>query len=121
MFAQGRCELLLGDLIALADRDPSQIPRVVELVEAVCHDLTTAFMPERRYPLSSCVPTLYADRIRPGGRLDTWYLNPATPSFRPEETFPLSLRLTSPTTRSPSTAGRSPSTSPTSSTPPARS
>ncbi|MCY0929171.1 hypothetical protein OTB20_23830 [Streptomyces sp. H27-H1] len=76
VFAQGRCELLLGDIIALADRDPSQIPRVVELVEAVCHDLTTAFMPERRYPLSSCVPTLYADRIRPGGRLDTWYLNP---------------------------------------------
>ncbi|MFD8634694.1 hypothetical protein [Streptomyces sp. NPDC059533] len=76
VFAQGRCELLLGDLIALADRDPSHIPRLVELVEAVCRDLTTAFTHERRYPLSSCVPTLYADRIRPGGRLDAWYLKP---------------------------------------------
>lgn len=42
VFASGRCELLLGDVIALADRDPEALPRLARLVDGVCHDLQAA-------------------------------------------------------------------------------
>lgn len=72
VFATGRCELLLGDVIALADRDPAVQPRLDRLVDGVCADLRTAAEETGRcVPLAECVPDLYLDRIRPGGRLDT--------------------------------------------------
>ncbi|MEU9339366.1 hypothetical protein AB0D49_40540 [Streptomyces sp. NPDC048290] len=74
VFHSGRCRILLGDLIALADHgraDPA------DLIDAVCDDLIAmAASTGRTMPLSACVSALYADRIRPAGRVDTWYLNP---------------------------------------------
>ncbi|MFD3563437.1 hypothetical protein ACFWVU_27780 [Streptomyces sp. NPDC058686] len=76
VFASGRCQLLLGDLIALADDDLATTGQVASLIDAVCDDLIAqAAQTGRTVPLSGCVPTLYADRIRPGGRVDTWYLH----------------------------------------------
>ncbi|MDK0520436.1 hypothetical protein [Streptomyces sp. ML-6] len=72
VFATGRCELLLGDVIALAARDPAVRPRLDRLVDGVCADLRAAT--GKSVPLAECVPDLYLDRIRPGGRLDRWYL-----------------------------------------------
>ncbi|MGW7024126.1 hypothetical protein ACWGGS_32965 [Streptomyces decoyicus] len=75
VFASGRCDLLLGDVIALADRDPALLPRLARLVDGVCHDLRSAAAETgKMVPLAECVPALYLDRIRPGGRLDRWYL-----------------------------------------------
>lgn len=75
VFASGRCDLLLGDVIALADRDPAVLPRLGRLVDGVCYDLRAAAAETgKAVPLAECVPALYLDRIRPGGRLDRWYL-----------------------------------------------
>lgn len=75
VFASGRCRLLLADLIAQADRNPAHIPDLVRLIDGICQDLcTTAAHTGGIRPLSDCVPGLYADRLRPGGRIDTWYL-----------------------------------------------
>ncbi|GGV94067.1 hypothetical protein GCM10015535_58530 [Streptomyces gelaticus] len=71
----GGCSLLLGDVIGLADLDPAQTGRVIALIDAVCDDLQAAAAATGcRSPLSSCVPALYQDRIRPGGRIGSWYL-----------------------------------------------
>ncbi|MEE1806715.1 hypothetical protein [Streptomyces sp. BE133] len=76
VFASGRCRLLLGDLIALADHGHAPTSDVADLIDAVCDDLITAAAATgRTTALSACVPALYADRIRPGGRVDDWYLN----------------------------------------------
>ncbi|MFJ2266661.1 hypothetical protein ACIOHO_09810 [Streptomyces sp. NPDC087849] len=75
VFATGRCELLMGDVIALADRDPAVQPRLDRLVDGVCADLRAAAEETgKSVRLAECVPDLYLDRIRPGGRLDRWYL-----------------------------------------------
>lgn len=75
VFVSGRCQLLLADLIAEADRDPAHIPDLVRLIDGICQDLcTTAAHTGEVRPLSDCVPGLYADRLRPGGRIDAWYL-----------------------------------------------
>ncbi|TDO27356.1 hypothetical protein EV643_1624 [Kribbella sp. VKM Ac-2527] len=74
VFAEGRCHLLLGDVIALADRDPTVVPRVENLVDGICRDLCrVAKRTGRVARLADCVPNLYQDRIRPGGRIDAWY------------------------------------------------
>ncbi|MDH6131227.1 hypothetical protein P3T37_000596 [Kitasatospora sp. MAA4] len=90
VFAGGRCDVLLGDLIAVADRDPAIAPRVEALIDAVCDSLLAAVEATGRSErLSVCVPGLYTDRIRPGGRIDTWYLGgaglsiPASPTGTP--------------------------------------
>lgn len=76
VFASGRCTMLMGDLIATADRHPGALPRVTALVDAVCDSLLDAVAASGRpAPLAACVPGLYLDRIRPGGRIDTWYLS----------------------------------------------
>ncbi|MFI7291059.1 hypothetical protein ACIBRY_31090 [Streptomyces anulatus] len=93
VFASGRCELLLGDVIALADRDPSVLPRLVRLVDGVCHDLRMAAKETRKVvPLSECVPDLYLDRIRPGGRLDRWYLRRDLPITLPHTDVTLTVQ-----------------------------
>src|SRR5437763_3895471 len=75
VFASGRCRLLLADLIAKADRNSGLIPNLIRLIDGICQDLCAAAVHtgEAR-PLSDCVPGLYAGRLRPGGRIDTWYL-----------------------------------------------
>ncbi|MGY5079323.1 hypothetical protein ACWIGX_19885 [Streptomyces nigrescens] len=78
VFASGRCQLLLGDLIALADHGHAPTSDVAGLINAICDDLiTTTTATGRTTALACCVPALYADRIRPGGRLDTWYQDPS--------------------------------------------
>ncbi|MFD4320812.1 hypothetical protein [Streptomyces sp. NPDC058548] len=65
----------MGDVIALADRDPAVLPRLQRLVDGVCVDLWVAAEETgERVPLAECVPDLYLHRIRPGGRLDRWYM-----------------------------------------------
>ncbi|MDH6113963.1 hypothetical protein P3T36_002784 [Kitasatospora sp. MAP12-15] len=92
VFAGGRCDALLGDLIAGADRDPATVPRVEALIDAVCDSLLAAVEATGRLePLSACVPGLYADRIRPGGRIDTWYLGSALTIPAPRTGTPLPL------------------------------
>ncbi|MBB4951212.1 hypothetical protein F4556_006747 [Kitasatospora gansuensis] len=77
MFASGRSGHLLGDLIALADEDPAAVDAVAALIDAVCDDLiATVAGSGRTAALAECVPGLYADRIRPAGRIDTWWLDP---------------------------------------------
>ncbi|MGA5819906.1 hypothetical protein ACPC54_18840 [Kitasatospora sp. NPDC094028] len=77
VFASGRAGHLLGDLIALADHDPTALDAVTDLVDAVCDDLIGAVATSgRTAPLAECVPGLYADRLRPGGRIDAWWLDP---------------------------------------------
>ncbi|MGW5936781.1 hypothetical protein ACWIG3_26630 [Streptomyces celluloflavus] len=84
VFATGRCRLLLGDLIALADRDPAVLPRLHALVDDVCQGLHTAARTTgATASLTQCMPGLYADRIRAGGRLDTWYLHHDLPLTLP--------------------------------------
>lgn len=76
VFASGRSSLLLGDLIALADYGRRPADDVAALIDAVCDDLIAAATTSgRTTALSACVPALYADRIRPGARIDTWYLH----------------------------------------------
>jgi hypothetical protein len=73
VFATRRCSMLLGDVISTADRHPTALPRVTALIDAVCDSLLTAIADSgRTKPLSACVPGLYLDRIRPGGRIDAW-------------------------------------------------
>ncbi|MFE3068832.1 hypothetical protein [Streptomyces sp. NPDC059247] len=93
VFATGRCELLLGDVIALADRDPAVRPRLERLVDGVCADLRAAAEETgRSVPLAECVPDLSLDRIRPGGRLDRWYLRHDLPLTLPHTDTTLTLR-----------------------------
>ncbi|MFD4240167.1 hypothetical protein ACFWP3_00865 [Streptomyces sp. NPDC058525] len=93
VFATGRCELLMGDVIALADRDPAAQPRLDRLVDGVCADLRAAAEETgKRVPLAECVPDLYLDRIRPGGRLDRWYLPRDLPITLPHIGTTLTLR-----------------------------
>ncbi|MEV6584061.1 hypothetical protein AB0M92_38705 [Streptomyces sp. NPDC051582] len=93
VFATGRCELLMGDVIALADRDPAVLPRLERLVDGVCADLRAAAEETgKRVPLAACVPDLYLDRIRPGGRLDRWYLRRDLPITLPHANTTLTLR-----------------------------
>jgi hypothetical protein len=75
VFGSGRCQLLLGDLIGQADRDQQAIAHVEALIDEICRDLCTAAeRTGRASQMAECVPALYADRIRPGGRIDQWYL-----------------------------------------------
>ncbi|MGW6604037.1 hypothetical protein [Streptomyces sp. NPDC055036] len=84
VFAGGRCELLLGDLITLADRDPAVLARLITLVDGICRTLHTAAEATGVIaPLSQCRPGLYADRIEHGGRLDAWYLHQDLPLALP--------------------------------------
>lgn len=93
VFATGRCELLMGDVIAVADRDPAVQPRLARLVDGVCADLRAAAEETgRNVALAECVPDLYLDRIRPGGRLDRWYLRRDLPLTLPHTDTPLTLR-----------------------------
>ncbi|MET8828943.1 hypothetical protein ABZX40_15715 [Streptomyces sp. NPDC004610] len=93
VFATGRCDLLMGDVIALADRDPAELPRLDRLVDGVCTDLRAAAEETgTRVPLADCVPDLYLDRIRPGGRLDRWYLGRDLPIALPHTDTVLTLR-----------------------------
>ncbi|MGW0879367.1 hypothetical protein [Streptomyces sp. NPDC002671] len=93
VFATGRCELLMGDVIALADRDPAARPRLDRLVDGVCTDLRAAAEETaKRVALAECVPDLYLDRIRPGGRLDRWYLRRDLPIALPHTSTTLTLR-----------------------------
>ncbi len=63
---------------SLADRGQAPTADVGDLIDAVCDDLITAASETgRTTAVSACVPALYADRIRPGGRLDTWYQDPS--------------------------------------------
>ncbi|MFD7537596.1 hypothetical protein [Streptomyces sp. NPDC059819] len=79
VFASGRCRMLLGDLITLADHGRAPASAAGALVDAVCDDLVAqATATGRLVTLSTCVPALYLTRIRPGGRLDTWYNNELT-------------------------------------------
>jgi hypothetical protein len=93
VFGSGRCQLLLGDLIGQADRDPEAITHVEALIDGICRDLcTVAERTGRLGQMAECVPALYADRIRPGGRIDQWYLlrsrpdhpTPGTENDRPQ-------------------------------------
>ncbi|CAL9306300.1 hypothetical protein [Streptomyces sp. SudanB182_2057] len=93
VFATGRCELLMGDVIALADRDPAAQPRLNRLVDGVCADLRAAAEETGEIvPLAECVPDLYLDRIRHGGRLDRWYLLRDLPFALPYTGTVLTLR-----------------------------
>ncbi|MEU6709726.1 hypothetical protein [Streptomyces wuyuanensis] len=93
VFVTGRCELLMGDVIALADRDPAVQPRLDRLVDGVCADLRAAAEETgKSVPLAECVPDLYLDRIRPGGRLDRWYLRRDLPLALPHTDATLTLR-----------------------------
>ncbi|MFI8433993.1 hypothetical protein ACIGJO_09605 [Streptomyces sp. NPDC079020] len=93
VFATGRCELLMGDVIALADREPTVQPRLDRLVDGVCTDLRAAAEETgKSVPLAECVPDLYLDRIRPGGRLDRWYLRRGLPLALPQTDTTLTLR-----------------------------
>ncbi|MEV7355017.1 hypothetical protein [Kitasatospora sp. NPDC091276] len=92
VFATGRCSMLLGDVISTADRHPSTLPRVTALIDAVCDNLLAAVADSgRTEPLSACVPGLYQDRIRPGGRIDSWYLSGhlAVPAPRTDQPPPV--------------------------------
>ncbi|MFJ7127319.1 hypothetical protein [Streptomyces sp. NPDC098101] len=93
VFATGRCGLLLGDVIALADRDPAVRPRLDRLVNGVCADLWAAAEETGKHVrLAECVPDLYLDRIRPRGRLDRWYLRRDLPLTLPRTDTTLTLR-----------------------------
>ncbi|MEW2620683.1 hypothetical protein [Streptomyces sp. NPDC048106] len=93
VFATDRCELLMGDVIALADRDPAMQPRLDRLVGGVCADLRAAAEETgKSVPLAECIPALYLDRIRPGGRLDRWYLRRDLPLALPHTDTTLTLR-----------------------------
>lgn len=75
VFAEGRCQLLLGDLIALADRNTALVPQVEQLIDGICRDWCTAAARTGQVrELAATVPHLYADRMRPGGRIESWYL-----------------------------------------------
>ncbi|GAA3687672.1 hypothetical protein GCM10022224_061100 [Nonomuraea antimicrobica] len=74
VFADGRCTALLADLITRADADPRQTPAVTSLIDAACDSiLLAAERTGQPAPIGSCRPGLYAERLRPGGRLDRWY------------------------------------------------
>lgn len=98
----GGCSLLLGDVIGLADLDPAQTDRVIALIDAVCDDLRDVAEATGHWnAFSTCVPDLYLDRIRPGGRIGQWYLRNPRRSRSEEATSSLCASL--PRTRSRST------------------
>ncbi|MFF3606868.1 hypothetical protein [Streptomyces sp. NPDC002463] len=75
VFAAGRCSLLLGDVIGMADLDPTETGRVTTMIDAVCDDLRAAGDATGCWStLATCVPALYPERLRPGGRIGSWYL-----------------------------------------------
>lgn len=74
VFASGRCEHLLADLILDADHDPARASAVTALVDAVCDDwLHACGTTGRQAPIGTCQAGLYAARLAPEGRLDAWY------------------------------------------------
>ncbi|MDH2425803.1 hypothetical protein [Sphaerisporangium sp. TRM90804] len=74
VFAAGRCEHLLADLISHADQDDRAVPAVRALVDAVCNSWLHAVGDTGKLrPIGQCRPGLYAARLAPGGRLDDWY------------------------------------------------
>jgi hypothetical protein len=82
IFASGRCHRLLAEAINAADRDPSQLPAVRTFVEAICDSmLTAADSTGSQARLADCNPDLYATRLAPGGRIDTWYTNLPRPMW----------------------------------------
>jgi hypothetical protein len=93
VFATGRCDVLFGDLIALADNDPAMITQVEQLVDAVCRSLCrSAEVTGRAAKLGDCVPHLYLDRLKPGGRIDQWWLHDDISLELPEDGPKLSVR-----------------------------
>ncbi|MGW8364099.1 hypothetical protein ACWGK1_26455 [Streptomyces wedmorensis] len=83
----------MGDAIALADRDPTVLPCLERLVDGVCVDLRVASEETgERVPLAECVPDLYLDRIRPGGRLERWYMRRDLALALPHTDTTLTLR-----------------------------
>lgn len=74
VFATGRCSCLLGDCIAMADHGQAATEPVRQLITGILADLRTCQeRTGRRATLADCVPALYAQRLKPGGRLDRWY------------------------------------------------
>ncbi|MFI5527013.1 hypothetical protein ACIA8O_00495 [Kitasatospora sp. NPDC051853] len=95
VFAPGRAGHLLGDLITLVDEDPAAVDAVTALIDAVCDDLIAAVAGSgRTAALAECVPGLYADRIRPAGRIDTWWLDPTLTLSPGSDTLPPVRELT---------------------------
>jgi hypothetical protein len=81
VFADGRCELLLGDVVNAADYGLLPVTRVADLIDAVCRQLCMAAeRTSRPGRLEECVPALYAGRLREGGRIDRWYLHTPAPA-----------------------------------------
>lgn len=75
VFETGRCQLLLGDVISAADHGMLRVAKVNALIDAVCRELCLAAEHTSGHVrLDECVPALYADRLRKGGRIDQWYL-----------------------------------------------
>ncbi|QSB14178.1 hypothetical protein JQS43_22060 [Natronosporangium hydrolyticum] len=74
VFANGRCEHLLGDCIALADHGLTDGTPVQQLVAGACADLVRSVAQHgEQAALADSVTTLHAPRLRRGGRLDLWY------------------------------------------------
>jgi hypothetical protein len=93
IFANGRCTLLLGDLIGAADRDPALLPQVTALIDAACDSLLDAVRTTGGpAPLSACVPGLYLDRIREGGLIEQRYLDADLTIPHPHTADPVPLR-----------------------------
>jgi hypothetical protein len=93
VFADGRCELLLGDVVNAADHGLLPVARVNALIDAVCRELCmTAEHTSRPGCLEECVPALYADRLREGGRIDRWYLRAPAPAMPRTHGGPADLR-----------------------------
>ena len=82
VFADGRCELLLGDVVNAADYGLLPVTRVADLIDDVCRQLCMAAeRTSRPGRLEERVPALYADRLREGGRIDRWYLHAPGPAM----------------------------------------
>jgi len=82
VFASGRCFHLLADSINTADRRPDHMASARALVDTVCDGLLIAAQATGEVrQLGECVPTLYATRLAPGGRLDRWYIHSPRPGW----------------------------------------
>jgi len=76
VFADGKCDLLLGDVVNAADHGLLPVTRATALIDAVCRELCMAAeSTSRPGHLEECIPALYVDRLREGGRIDRWYLD----------------------------------------------
>ncbi len=74
VFADGKCDLLLGDVVNAAGNGLLPVTRLTALIDAVCRELCMAAeRTSRPGRLEECVPALYADRLRGGGRIDRRY------------------------------------------------